>query len=320
MESRESLETLEALQARHRKEQRDLVSRITQKKKNATKKTRKGVVEECERLDSELKERQAHELAALGGENTGDLLVSEDEDDSKDAAPSNGVEKAVEALSISPAQSDSGTQPTSQEQNAPRKRPNRAKARLARRAEQQQAAVAQAAEEAANLPDLREQERTQMKGHFGRYGLQEKEIRADGHCLYAAIADQMDTRGLDLKPKIQPTIIGEENDLPSYKQVRHAAADFIAQNPDDFVGFMEDPLDVYLQKIRDTGEWGGHMELMALAKTYGVKINVLHGDGTINKIDSADDTANEEEQEIWLGYYKHSHGLGEHYNSLRKAP
>lgn len=62
------METLEAIQARHRKEQRDLQSRITSKKKNASKKTRKGVNDECAGLERDLGARQGQELAALRGD------------------------------------------------------------------------------------------------------------------------------------------------------------------------------------------------------------------------------------------------------------
>ncbi|KAF2249794.1 cysteine proteinase [Trematosphaeria pertusa] len=318
----ETPETAEALQARHRKEQRDLVSRITQKKKSATKKTRKGVNDECERLERELKERQARELAILNGENPDEEppLEGEELGTSEQETQANGVEKAVENLSISSPHPDTHAQ-SAPEQNGPKKKPNRAKARLARRAAEYEALAAQAKEEAANMPDLREQERTRMNQHLGRYGLQEKEIRADGHCLYAAVADQMETKGLGLAPRIQPKIIGEgDKTVPSYKKVRYAAADCIQENSGDFAPFMEEPLETYLQKIRETGEWGGHLELTALAKTYGLKINVLHGDGRIEEIGPGDGVKAEEVHEIWLGYYKHSHGLGEHYNSLRKTP
>ena len=58
---------MEELLARHRKEQRDLVSQITQKKKAASKKTRKAVNDECVNLEGDLKARQAKELAELNG-------------------------------------------------------------------------------------------------------------------------------------------------------------------------------------------------------------------------------------------------------------
>jgi OTU domain-containing protein 6 len=312
---------LEALQARHRKEQHDLIGRITQKKKSSTKKTRKGVNDECERLEQELKVRQAQELAALTGE--GADGKSEEEEESQiqnDQVPESGVENAVENLSISSTTANTPDQSPAHVPNGPKRKPNRAKARLARRAAEQEALAAQAAEEAANLPDQREQERTRMKEFFEKYSLQEKEIRADGHCLYAAIADQMTTSGLSLKPRIEPKVNGAETGLPPYKAVRHAAAEYIAQSPDDFVPFMEEPLEQYLRKIRDTGEWGGHLELLALAKAYGLKINVLHGDGRVDKIGAGEGSSAEDDKEIWLGYYKHGFGLGEHYNSLRRVP
>ncbi|KAJ4350513.1 OTU protein [Didymosphaeria variabile] len=313
----EAPETLETLQARHRKEQRDLISRITQKKKQASKKTRKGVNDECERLEQDLKERQAREVGILSGESLDvEPTIEEDEveADEGQAGQANRVAKAVENLSLDPNKSAENTP----EQNEPKKKKNRAKERLARRAAEHDALVAQAKEEAANMPDLREQERTRMEQHFGKHGVEVKEIRADGHCLYAAVADQMETRGLGLNPKIQVKT-QEEPKLPDYKRVRYAAADLIESKPDDFVGFMEEPLEVYLQKIRETGEWGGHMELMALAKSYGIKINVLHSDGRVDKVEPGDDLKDEDTKEIWLGYYRHSHGLGEHYNSLRKV-
>jgi OTU domain-containing protein 6 len=33
-----------------------------------------------------------------------------------------------------------------------------------------------------------------------------------------------------------------------------------------------------------------------------------------------DAKGSKEPEKIWLAYYRHNFGLGEHYNSLRKAP
>jgi OTU domain-containing protein 6 len=315
-------ETLEALQARHRKEQRDLVSRTTQKKKQASKKTRKGVNDECERLEWELKERQEKELAALNGDAPvdGAEVAAEDEDEPQEE---DTLEAEVAKLHMngSSAQSQDGS--TVGEDNdtgagGRKKKPNRAKARLARRAAEQDAVIREAEREAANAPNPREIERERMETQLAKHKLALHEIRANGHCLYAAVADQLHTRELGTKPKIEVTVITEE--LPkaeSYKKVRYAAADWIEGNADDFAAFLEDPLPEHVRKIRDTGEWGGHPELIALARTYGVRICVLHSDGRVDKIEPEE--AAKDVEEIWLGYYKHSHGLGEHYNSLRKA-
>ncbi|KAF2008070.1 OTU-domain-containing protein [Amniculicola lignicola CBS 123094] len=315
----EPSETLDTLQARHRKEQRDLVARITQKKKAATKKTRKGVNEECERLEQEMKERQAEELAALDSTNSEEEEQEEEEAESDAEAQTNTLQNGVASLAISPSPTNEDTVPAPDSQAAAKKKPNRAKARLARRAAEQEALVEQARLEAASLPNLREQEREQMQTQFQMYKLHEKEIRADGHCLYAAVADQMENSGLGLKPRIPVTVV--EEGLPVYKKVRYAAAEWIEKNPEDFAPFIDKPLPEYLQKIRETGEWGGHVELLALAKIYGVDIHVLHGDGRVDKIESEGEGSGiEEKKVIWLGYYRHGFGLGEHYNSLRKSP
>jgi OTU domain-containing protein 6 len=310
-------ETLEALQSRHRKEQRDLVSRTTQKKKQASKKTRKGVNDECERLERELKERQAREVAVLDGEDVG---AEED----ADAPPDSGDETTSEAredmrglsISIVPESSTNGDEARC----GKRKKPNRAKARLARRAAETAELVAEAEREAANAPNPREVERARMAEQLEKRGLALHEIRADGHCLYAAVADQLQDRELGLRPRISATVAqnGDEGEKKgeAYRIVRHAAANWIQSHGDDFAGFMEDPLLEHVRKIRETGEWGGHLELLALARTYGIAICVLHSDGSVDKIDS-DEQAGGEKRDIWLGYYKHSHGLGEHYNSLR---
>ncbi|KAK1073540.1 OTU protein [Friedmanniomyces endolithicus] len=294
---------MEDAQARHRKEQRDLQSRVTQKKKQASKKTRKGVNDECEQLEAVLREKHAAEIAALDGE--------------PDAATLTDVlSEPLEDLTLKPAQDDvSEPTPPPQAPNdglpAPQtKKPNKAKARLAKRALEQEEQARQAAEEAKSLPDLKSQERARMLEYMNERGLREKEIRADGHCLYAAVADQLEQ--LEIPIGSAPGVEG----VPAYRAVRAAAAEYIERHPDDFEAFLEEPLEGYLCKIRETGEWGGQLELMALAKAYGVEINVLQDFGRVEKIEAG---AGETERAMWLGYYKHGFGLGEHYNSLRKA-
>ncbi|KAL1792487.1 hypothetical protein ACET3X_008994 [Alternaria dauci] len=312
-------ETLEALQSRHRKEQRDLVSRITQKKKQASKKTRKGVNDECERLERELKERQARELAVQNGEAADADEHAEDAQSSGDEVQDIQGDIANLGLiaSASASTPDSKASSTNGDSTEPKKKkPNRAKARLARRAAEQASMIAEAEREAANAPNPRELERERMTTQLHKHGLALHEIRADGHCLYAAVADQLQTRELGLKPRIGVTMAGQ-SDEEADKMVRHAAADWIQSHADDFSAFMEDPLPEHVRKIRETGEWGGHLELLALARTYGLRICVLHSDGRVDKIEAEDEAKDKED--IWLGYYKHSHGLGEHYNSLRKA-
>lgn len=300
---------MEELQARHRKEQRDLQSRVTQKKKQASKKTRKGVNDECNRLEAELKDRQATEVAALNGDPPDDVpheqlesLAVDGEDDVEAKSPdTNQVQQSPQSTEPKSNASENGTVQT--------KKPNRQKARMARRAAEQEEQTRQAVGEAKNLPDMKQQERDRMLEYMKERGLYEKEIRADGHCLYSAVADQLEQMEVPLG-----STPSEKPELP-YRQVRAAAADYIEKHQDDFVPFLEEPLLEYLRKIRDTGEWGGQMELMALAKTYRMDINVLQDFGRVERIEAGGDG----DKKMWLGYYKHGFGLGEHYNSLRSA-
>ncbi|KAL9088021.1 MAG: hypothetical protein Q9165_006362 [Trypethelium subeluteriae] len=312
---------MEELHARHRKEQRDLHSKITQKKKSATKKTRKGVNDECAFLEQELKERQAAEIGAIDTQNgVGETVNNSSLGEEEQVAAADGGTRDDSTLKTGYTQTTPVTSTDTTPSNSDHSRkPNRQKARLARRAAEQEALADQAAKEAADMPNERERERVQMLSFFEQRGLKEHEIRADGHCLYSAIADQINQLGLSLSPSA-PT--NEESKttsetLPSYLQVRHAAADYITANPDDFAAFLEEPLDEYVHKVRDTGEWGGQLELTALANAYGMEVNVLQGNGRVEQITSQSKPGS---PPIWLAYYRHGFGLGEHYNSLRKGP
>ena len=298
---------MEELQVRHRKEQQDLQSRVTQKRKNATKKTRKGVNDECETLERELQERQQAELDVLAGnaiaEDINDLNLNdqgqrvEDEPSAEhhetqpsNAATTNGQAPRPSSPALSTTSATAGS-----------KKRNRQKDRLARRAAEQDAAIAAAEAEAATMPNQRDVELKSMQDHMSKLGLTEIQIRPDGHCLYSAIATSLPVE----------TVKGSGPYGPGYQNVRYVAAEFIAKHPEDFSAFLEEPVDVYTEKVKDTAEWGGAVELQALARAYDVQINVLQSDGGVERI-------GEEGMGIWLAYYRHSFGLGEHYNALKE--
>lgn len=300
---------MEELQKKHRKEQKDLQSQITQKKKSATKKTRKGINDECETLERSLKERHVVELAEISGD-THDRVEETEElgSDHRDQDESLFVEGPLgKRLTESSKTPPPGS-------NAHGKKPNRQKARLARRAVEQDAAIHQAEVESANLPNRREKEIESMRNAYQARGLKEHAIRSDGHCLYAAIADQLTDGGLGMKPTAQLPSIGVDHEN-NYVMARAVAASYISSHAPDFEPYLDQPLDQYVESIRNTGEWGGHVEILALAKAYSVTINVLHGDGHIDEVASNADT---DRGTLWLAYYRHSFGLGEHYNSLRE--
>jgi OTU domain-containing protein 6 len=320
---------MEELLSKHRKEQKDLQGRITQKKKSATKKTRKGVNDECEQLQRDLSEKQQAEIAQLNGdpsENLEDLSLEDDQ-------PADDEDSKQDKPAEEPQQAEPTAQSTPEPSNASQpKKPNRQKARLARRAAEQAAQSAAAAEEAATQTNYRGDEQEVMDAVFKKLGLKEIEVTPDGHCLYSAVAKQLDESGLGLRPDpsrivLQPatqsrvdTVASPQHD--GYRAVRAVTADFIMEHKEDFEAFMEEPLESYTRKIKLTAEWGGQLELQAIARAYGVEINVVQKDGRMEKIESGDsDSFGEEEKRkrvIWLAYYRHTYGLGEHYNALVK--
>lgn len=318
-------ETLETIQARHRKEARDLQSRITSKKKNATKKTRRGVNSECDELERTLKARHAAEIAAIDGtaaaaadEEEESIPDEDDDEDEVDAAADKmgGLNVAELGAKIpqQPAQAqpsiDEPPPPPQQEAAGAGKKRNRQKERLARRAAELEAAAIAAEAEAANQTDHRGIEKTAMLATFAKHGLVEHEIRPDGHCLFSAVADQLTTQ-LHI-----PLATGETRQEPGYKTVRRRAAEYVAAHGDEYAGFLEESVESYVSKIRDTAEWGGQIELAAVANVYGVEVWVVQDRET--EVVKPAEAVEGEERRIWLAYYRHGYGLGEHYNSLRK--
>lgn len=306
---------METLQSKHRQEQKELQSRIMQKKKSATKKTRKGINDECESLERELKEKQALEITA-SQVGAGQISPPRDLDQSADSTHEPDAEKSISKVEPSVSSISISTGPTPS--SGQTKKPNRQRARLARRTAEQVAAAAQAAEEAAGLPNLRDQELEAMRGNYTQRNLKENEIRPDGHCLYSALADQLLAAGINLKTNTEAASNSNEKNpsVPGYKMLRQVAASYIAHHQGDFIPFLDEPLEEYVRTIRDTAEWGGHLELMALARAYKVTVNVLQSDGKVEKIECSEESS---DKQLWLAYYRHSFGLGEHYNSLRRA-
>jgi len=298
---------MDELLARHRKELRDLQSRITGKKKDATKKTRKAVNAECENLAAQTKARHAKEIRQFetGDTPDGDCDTNEPDVDSNAYIPPptlSDTELGLEATkSVAPSSIETISLPV--ESSGRGKKPNRQKARLARRAAEAAELSEAAALEANSLPNLRERELSTMASLFQKNGLTEHQIAPDGHCLYSAFTHSLRTAG-----------IGLDNAPRDYQEARMRCAKFMKENRADFEAFLEEDFETHIKKVEGTAEWGGQTEAMALGRAFGVKVNVLQAEG--RGVESMNDDATG--GEVWMGYYRHAFGLGEHYNSLVK--
>ncbi|KAF8628379.1 hypothetical protein AX15_003905 [Amanita polypyramis BW_CC] len=143
------------------------------------------------------------------------------------------------------------------------------------------------------------------------------QINSDGHCLFSAVADQLSLLGII--PDSQST----------YITIRRAAADYIQSHPDDFIPFLpsasEDVMSQsefiqYCASIRDTAEWGGEPEILALSRAYNIPIHVVQGKSpstVIHTPEGANISASDKSI-VFISYHRKMYGLGEHYNSLRR--
>lgn len=193
-----------------------------------------------------------------------------------------------------------------QESAAPKAKRNRRKEKIAAREAAAQKMSDEAAAEAALEPDLRKIELENMSSICTIRGLTQYEVPADGHCLFASISDQLKIRH-DVSKTVQ--------------ELRTEAANHIRKHPNDFSPYLFDEntltmreIEPYCVELESTAIWGGDLEITAFSQIFDCCISVLiSGQSPF--------IANEDgkKPELKLAYFKHSFGLGEHYNSLRDS-
>ncbi|KAK6458781.1 uncharacterized protein RJT20DRAFT_90219 [Scheffersomyces xylosifermentans] len=293
--------TKEELLARHKKESRDLIATITGLKKQATKKTRKNVLIKCSELEHQLATKHKSELQKFDQDsegNEGDVSndMKNDDDEITPEKLLAQIELKDETTPLSPPHA-------STESQAKPKR-NRQKERLERRKADLERIKQEAALEAANTVDYRQIEIDSMSQLLALNNLSLHEIKPDGHCLFASIQDQL--------------LVRQQQEV-TIEELRKKAGDYMLENKNDFIPFLFDEqtmelrdIEPYVQELVSTAMWGSDMEILALAKCFDCPISIYMAGASTHKINEEGNNA-----ELKLGFYKHSYGLGEHYNSLR---
>jgi len=178
----------------------------------------------------------------------------------------------------------------------------------------------------AKLIQAARDELTHIQTVADSMGLAIQEINADGHCLYSAVADQ-----LQLLSIIPPS-------AASYQTTRLAAATYMISHPEEFLPFLpsaegEDgqgatdsygfmspaQFEQYCLTVRDTGVWGGEPEIMALTKAYRVPIVVIQSGPQPVVVHAPVQGGSQDPRQpgVKISYHRRLYGLGEHYNSLR---
>ncbi|GAO46767.1 cysteine proteinase [Saitoella complicata NRRL Y-17804] len=293
-------ETHDELIFRHKKEQKELVGKITGLKKTVNKKNKKDVQKQIEVLERELRQTHLVEIAEWDKTNQPEDNKEENgENGGEDGAlNTEGLQRAVKDIELHSA-------PLQSEPPLPAKKRNRAKDRLAKKAAELDRLRDEAASEADSMPDLRAIETEAITALANAKGLKEHDIVPDGHCLYNAFAHQLRIRR------------GVEMD---HVEMRKTAAGYIRANPDTFVPFLwaesDSPpsIDEYTKEIEETPVWGGQMEILALSRALKVPVEVVQMGAPVIKVDVEDEE--DVGEPMRLAYYKHKYGLGAHYNSL----
>ncbi|KAJ9474680.1 OTU domain-containing protein 2 [Pseudozyma hubeiensis] len=248
-------------------------------------------------------------------------------------SPNTGRRSSIRKLfSSSPKTPDSAASPPPDSAAAAsKKKPSRQQQRKDRKAAEAAEVRRQAEEEVklgSNKPDEAALERQGITAMCSALGVKMHEITPDGHCLYAAVADQLNLR----RPHNAPT---------DYKSARTAAAREMRTHPDTYKPFISDSdehmagiinkeagtldsdqaqeryfLD-YCDAVEKTGVWGGQPEILALSRAFGAQINVVMAGRPVLKVGEGE--YEEDGKALLISYHRKMYGLGEHYNSLRPA-
>ncbi|KAF9578716.1 hypothetical protein BGW38_005351 [Lunasporangiospora selenospora] len=311
-------EAYDDLKARHKKELKDLQARVTSLKRTVTqgdKKKKKEVTAEIARLEKDLKQQQGKEEKEWKAQNenttasgssssqqnpdSGATVAAEDEEDDFDI---NDI--PIDHLTIDPTPVKS--QPQAQQSKG--KKPNRQRARQERKAQAIKEIQDQAEKEAAGQVNMGEVEHKAIAELAVAMSVAVKDITADGHCLYNAIADQL---------------LQHYSTQTTAKNLRHETAEYMRAHSDDFMPFLtnkqgdmmsDDDFLAYCTELESTAVWGGQLELVALSRTHKVPIWVVQMGSPTLKL-SAEEFPTK--KPLMVSYHRYMYGLGEHYNSLR---
>ncbi|WVF65279.1 hypothetical protein IAT40_005849 [Kwoniella sp. CBS 6097] len=82
----------------------------------------------------------------------------------------------------------------------------------------------------------------------------------DGNCMFRAF-----TKALD-------------NGKRTHEQVRTGGVQWMEENEEDYVHFVDGQFQSYLDKMAEVGTWGDHLVLQAMCEFYGVDVHVLKVD------------------------------------------
>ncbi|RLN06612.1 hypothetical protein BBJ28_00002811 [Nothophytophthora sp. Chile5] len=288
-------ETLSQTKQRHKLEMRTLQNDVKafQKKAKKDRMSKKDVEAQIQAMESEAKQRHEEELLAF-----------ETEEEPLEATIVASEQPADVAASVEPAV-------LTKVVKAQRKREAKKKQERERRERIEEANKHTVSE--------RQIEADMIQAQLARHGLTIKDIPSDGHCMYHAVADQMAQRGLST---------GNSDGKAAFQYLRELTSDYMLAHPDDFLPFValeeaatdpQEAFETYCNRVANTADWGGQLELRALACALQRPIEVYsaEGDALVMGGEFANGDDESSSKPLQLTYHLHYYTLGEHFNSVK---
>lgn len=262
---------------RHKKEKKDMRTKIIALKRSSGKKDKKKLQDEITQMENEMIAKHAEELSQLT------LSDSEAKDE--------------------PAKDEEITAETSQVQRISKAQKRRDKKEID--AKRRKEELVQAEED--NKNSTRNLESRAINAILKSRKLKLFSIKSDGDCLYNAIKHQLELAGItqsveSLRKTAADHIRANKDELICYMTS--------AKNPDDIMS--QEEFDDYCNQVEKTKAWGSQIEIQAISNSIKVKIEVLQSSGspTISGCEF-------KSPHLIVTYHRHFFGLGEHYNSTR---
>ncbi|KAF1332479.1 Otu ovarian tumor-like cysteine protease, partial [Globisporangium splendens] len=267
------------------KQRHKLELRAFQKKAKKDKLSKKDTEMQIQQMESDLKQKHEEELASL--------QTSDDEGEAAEGAKAEAPAEAPPA----PAKPQG---------------PTKAQRRREKLRKQEQERNERIEEENKNTVSERQIEADIILSKLKPHNLVIKDIPSDGHCMYHAVADQMKQHNIPYS--------GSE---PTFKHLRRITGEYMRARPDDYLPFLaldessgkssQELFEEYCDRVIDTSDWGGQLELRALACALQAPIQVFSAES--NVISMGDEFA-DQSMSLQLTYHLHYYTLGEHFNSV----
>jgi len=154
-------------------------------------------------------------------------------------------------------------------------------------------------EELANGgPSPRDVENGHIEATLAPLKLRIHDIKADGHCLYSAIAHQVGST--------------------DYTAIRQLCAKTMIDDEEEYSPFCElddehSSYDEYVKAVENSARWGGQLELRVLSLACKRPVYVYSTDPVVVMGEEYDGN---EAEPIRVSYHRYYYALGAHYNSI----